>query len=72
MAEVKIEDVQKKFGSILALDAIDLTIHDNEFVVLVGPSGSGKSTLLRIIAGLERETDGTVSINGEAMAGVAP
>ena len=72
MAEVKIKDVQKKFGSILALDAIDLTIHDNEFVVLVGPSGSGKSTLLRIIAGLERETHGTVSINGEAMAGVAP
>ena len=72
MAEVKIEDVQKKFGSVLALDAIDLTIHDNEFVVLVGPSGSGKSTLLRIIAGLERETDGTVSINGETMANVAP
>ena len=72
MAEVKIEDVQKKFGSVLALDAIDLTIHDNEFVVLVGPSGSGKSTLLRIIAGVERETDGTVSINGETMANVAP
>jgi len=72
VAEVKIEDVQKKFGSVLALDAIDLTIHDNEFVVLVGPSGSGKSTLLRIIAGLERETDGTVSINGETMANVAP
>ena len=72
MAEVKIEDVQKKFGTVLALDAIDLTIHDNEFVVLVGPSGSGKSTLLRIIAGLERETDGTVSINGETMANVAP
>ena len=72
MAEVKIEDVQKKFGSVLALDAIALTIHDNEFVVLVGPSGSGKSTLLRIIAGLERETDGTVSINGETMANVAP
>ena len=72
MAEVKIKDVQKKFGTVLALDAIDLTINDNEFVVLVGPSGSGKSTLLRIIAGLERETDGTVSINGEAMAGVAP
>ena len=72
MAEVKIEGVQKKFGSVLALDAINLTIHNNEFVVLVGPSGSGKSTLLRIIAGLERETSGTVTINGESMAGVAP
>jgi ABC-type sugar transport system ATPase subunit len=72
VAEVKIEGVQKKFGSVLALDAINLTIHNNEFVVLVGPSGSGKSTLLRIIAGLEQETSGTVTINGESMAGVAP
>jgi ABC-type sugar transport system ATPase subunit len=72
VAEVKIEGVQKKFGSVLALDAINLTIHNNEFVVLVGPSGSGKSTLLRIIAGLERETSGTVTINGESMAEVAP
>jgi ABC-type sugar transport system ATPase subunit len=72
MATVQIENVQKKFGGVLALDAINLTIHDNEFVVLVGPSGSGKSTLLRIIAGLERETDGTVTINETNMAGVPP
>ncbi len=72
MAEVKITNVQKKFGSVVALADIDLTIHDNEFVVLVGPSGSGKSTLLRIVAGLERQTGGTVTINGTAMEGVAP
>lgn len=72
MAEVKIENIEKKFGGVLALDTIDLTISDNEFVVLVGPSGSGKSTLLRIIAGLERQTGGTVTINGAPMEGVAP
>jgi len=72
VAEVIIENVKKKFGGVLALDAIDLTIHDNEFVVLVGPSGSGKSTLLRIIAGLERQTEGTLTINGREMNGVAP
>jgi len=72
VAEVQIENVQKKFGSVLALDAIDLTIHNNEFVVLVGPSGSGKSTLLRIVAGLEKQTTGTVTINGDPMEGVAP
>ncbi len=72
MAEVTIEGVFKRFGSIAALQEIDLTVHDNEFVVLVGPSGSGKSTLLRIVAGLERQSEGTVSINGKEMTGVAP
>ena len=55
-----------------ALQEIDLTVHDNEFVVLVGPSGSGKSTLLRIIAGLERQSEGSVAIDGRDMAGIAP
>ncbi len=72
MAEVGIENVAKRFGPVHALADIDLTIHDNEFVVLVGPSGSGKSTLLRIIAGLERQTEGDVMIDGALMNGVAP
>ena len=72
MAEVAIAGVYKRFGPVAALREIDLTIHDNEFVVLVGPSGSGKSTLLRIIAGLERQSEGSVSIDDRDMAGVAP
>ncbi len=72
MAEVRIENICKKFGSVLALDDINLTIHDNEFVVLVGPSGSGKSTLLRIIAGLEKQAAGSVTIDGKQMDGIAP
>ena len=72
MAEVVVSGVFKRFGPVAALSEIDLTVHDNEFVVLVGPSGSGKSTLLRIVAGLERQSEGTVTIDGRDMAGVAP
>ena len=72
MAEVSVSGVFKRFGPVAALSEIDLTVHDNEFVVLVGPSGSGKSTLLRIVAGLERQSEGSVAIDGRDMAGVAP
>ena len=72
MAEVSVTGVFKRFGPVAALSEIDLTVHDNEFVVLVGPSGSGKSTLLRIVAGLERQSEGAVAIDGRDMAGVAP
>ena len=72
MAEVSVSGVFKRFGPVAALSEIDLTVHDNEFVVLVGPSGSGKSTLLRIVAGLERQSEGAVAIDGRDMAGVAP
>ena len=52
-----------------ALDRIDLTVAQGEFVALVGPSGCGKSTLLRIIAGLLRHTSGSVLLNGREVAG---
>ncbi len=52
-----------------ALDRIDLTVAQGEFVAIVGPSGCGKSTLLRIIAGLLRHTGGTVSLDGHEVAG---
>jgi multiple sugar transport system ATP-binding protein len=55
--------VTKEFaGGVVAVDDVNLTIADGEFMVLVGPSGCGKSTLLRMIAGLEEITDGTISI----------
>ncbi len=72
MAEVAVRNVFKRFGAVAALREIDLTVRDSEFVVLVGPSGSGKSTLLRIVAGLERQSEGTVSVNGREMTGVPP
>ncbi len=64
MAEIQIKGVDKTFGSFTALDEIDLTIADQEFMVLLGASGCGKTTLLRIIAGLETPSAGEVWIGG--------
>ncbi|QQN65031.1 sn-glycerol-3-phosphate ABC transporter ATP-binding protein UgpC [Bradyrhizobium diazoefficiens] len=65
MAELKLTDARKSFGSIDVLHGIDLAVKDGEFVVFVGPSGCGKSTLLRVIAGLENVTSGEVHIDGQ-------
>ena len=62
MAEVVLKNVGKRFGENQAVDAMDLTIHDGEFVVLLGPTGAGKTTTLRLIGGLERADSGSISI----------
>jgi multiple sugar transport system ATP-binding protein len=63
MAQVRLNDVCKRFDEVLAVDNFNLDIQDKEFVVLVGPSGCGKTTTLRMIAGLESITNGSVYIN---------
>jgi multiple sugar transport system ATP-binding protein len=60
----------KRFGETDVLKGVSLDIADGEFVSLVGPSGCGKSTLLRIIAGLEEQSDGTIDIGGQSVAGL--
>jgi multiple sugar transport system ATP-binding protein len=77
MAKVVIEQLVKVYPEkggpgVRAVNAIDLTVEDREFMVLVGPSGCGKSTTLRMIAGLEDITDGSIRIDGRAINGVAP
>jgi len=62
MANVHLDDLVKRFDDITAVDGISLEIPDESFTVLVGPSGCGKTTTLRLIAGLERATDGTIGI----------
>ena len=62
MAVIEIKNVAKRFGDYQALHDINMTIQDQEFMVLLGASGCGKSTLLRIIAGLETATSGEVWI----------
>ena len=54
--------VSKRFGEVVALDAVSLDIRDGEFFTIVGPSGSGKSTFLRILAGLETPDSGRVHL----------
>jgi multiple sugar transport system ATP-binding protein len=63
VAEVQIKDIKKYFGEVRALDGVDLSIKEGEFLVLLGPSGCGKTTLMRIIAGLEKPTAGEIFID---------
>src|SRR5437763_13644498 len=73
MGEIGLEHVTKEFdGGVSAVDAVDLTIGDGEFMVLVGPSGCGKTTLLRMVAGLEEATDGTITIAGREVTSLPP
>src|SRR5438552_1038870 len=62
MASVVFDHVTKRFGDVIAVDDLDLTIADREFLVLLGPSGCGKSTALRMIAGLEQPSEGAIRI----------
>ena len=72
MGEVSLTGITKSFGATPVLKGISLDIRKGEFLTLVGPSGCGKSTLLRIIAGLEAQDGGTVSIGGRPVDGVRP
>jgi multiple sugar transport system ATP-binding protein len=72
MADIKIENVVKRFESFVAVDNVSLTIEDQEFVVLLGPSGCGKTTLLRAIAGLGMADEGRISIGGRDVTYLPP
>lgn len=72
MTEVKLKSICKSYGAVAAVQQVDLTIKDGEFLVLLGPSGCGKSTTLRMIAGLESITAGDLLIGGKRMNDVDP
>src|ERR1041385_7638978 len=72
MAHVATSEIRKLFGDVAAVDGINLSIRDGEFMVLLGPSGCGKTTFLRIIAGLESQTSGDILIDGRVANGVPP
>ena len=64
MALIEIRNLAKSFGTVKAVDGVDLDIRAGEFITLLGPSGSGKTTVLRMIAGFETPDSGTVKLNG--------
>lgn len=65
MAEIRLDNVQKRFGDFTAVRGASFTVADGEFFVLLGPSGCGKTTTLRMIAGLELPTAGRILLDGE-------
>ena len=71
-ASVRLEGINKTFGSFVALRSIDLAIDPGELVCFLGPSGCGKTTLLRIIAGLEQQTSGRIWQNGVDVSNAPP
>ena len=72
MAEIVLDGVAKAFGATVAVDGIDLTVADGEFVVLLGPTGAGKTTTLRLVAGLEKADRGRVLIGGTDVTAMPP
>jgi multiple sugar transport system ATP-binding protein len=69
---ITIQDLNKSFGAFSAVNNLNLTTEDGEFVVLVGPSGCGKTTTMRMIAGLEGSTSGSIGIDGEDVTDQTP
>lgn len=65
MKMIKLNNIQKSFGTLKVLKGIDITINKGEVVSIVGPSGSGKTTLLQIIGTLDRPDEGSIILNGK-------
>jgi len=72
MATVETRELTKRFDGHTAVDRIDLSVRQSEFLVLVGPSGCGKTTLLRMLAGLETPTSGDILIGGRLVTHAPP
>ena len=72
MAEVILSGVSKRFGTVPAVSRLSLAVGDGEFVVLLGPTGAGKTTTLRLIAGLEKPDEGSVTIAGRDVTRTPP
>src|SRR4051812_42821394 len=70
--DVVLDRVTKRFGSMVAVDAVELEVQRGEFVSLLGPSGCGKTTTLRLIAGFEQPDSGQIRIGNEDVEGKPP
>lgn len=72
MANITLENIVKRYGSVQTIHNVNLDIESGEFVVFVGPSGCGKSTLLRMVAGLEQISDGVIEIDDQRVNELDP
>ena len=71
-ADVQLIGVTKRFGSVTAVNSIDLEVYRGEFLSVIGPSGCGKTTTMRLVAGLDQPDAGQILIRGRRMDGVPP
>ncbi len=71
-AELLIEGVGKRFGDVVALDHVSLSVAQGELLTILGPSGSGKTTLLKVVAGFETPDGGTVKVGGTDISALPP
>jgi multiple sugar transport system ATP-binding protein len=72
MARIRLDGITKRYGSVTALQRLDLDIRDREFMVFLGPSGCGKTTTLNIIAGLEEISDGDIWFDDRRVTFIPP
>jgi len=69
---LEVRGITKSFGSLMAVNGVDLALEEGEILGIIGPNGAGKSTLFNVIAGLERPTAGSVTYRGRSIAGLSP
>jgi multiple sugar transport system ATP-binding protein len=72
MASLTLQNVSKSFGAVHAVQSVDLSVKDGEFISLLGPSGCGKTTTLRMVAGLEINDTGTITIGSQEVTSLPP
>jgi spermidine/putrescine ABC transporter ATP-binding subunit len=72
MSQVTFQKVRKEYANFVAVETLDLTVNEGEFLTLLGPSGCGKTTTLRLIAGFLEPTSGRILIDGEDVTGLPP
>jgi ABC-type sugar transport system ATPase subunit len=69
---LELDSVVKLFGTTVAINGVELSVQDDEYLVILGPAGAGKSTTLRLIAGLTKPTRGDIRVDGRSLLRVAP
>ena len=72
MPDLHLSHLTKRYGDVLAVDDVDLTIPEGSFFALLGPSGCGKTTSLRMVAGLDEPTEGQVRLGDEDITRLKP
>src|SRR5579862_217736 len=72
MAYLELQDLHRTFGTHVALDGINISLEQGEFISLLGPSGCGKTTALRLVAGFDRPDSGRIVVDGRDVTRVSP